>query len=362
MKSTTRLSAVVMTTAAVLAVAVPAAYAAWNITATNPTASAQATALGAVTGVGSTVTSSTVTLTWSAPSGVPATGYTVTRTAPTTAVVCSNVALLTCTDTGLAGSTAYSYSIVAHRALWTGPAATHTATTSTGVITRTFTVSVSGAATAGTAKSVSLTALTNGITDPTYTGSHTLTFSGAANSPNGDTPTTSQAVTFSAGVGTASLTFVKAETFTLTVSEASPARSGSTSVTVNAGAANRLRYTSTDVRIGNSGSTFVAADCAPGGTVDVGNGGIFRSRVSVTDLYGNQVANGASAITLTFTRSPVQGTFTTPAGSTTIAANANPGQTSAAFSYTIPGGNPADTALTVSGGGLTTATCTIRKP
>ena len=234
MKSTTRLSAVVMTTAAVLAVAVPAAYAAWNITATNPTASAQATALGAVTGVGSTVTSSTVTLTWSAPSGVPATGYTVTRTAPTTAVVCSNVALLTCTDTGLAGSTAYSYSIVAHRALWTGPAATHTATTSTGVITRTFTVSVSGAATAGTAKAVSLTALTNGITDPTYTGSHTLTFSGAANSPNGNVPTTSQAVTFSAGVGTANLTFYKAETFTLTVSEASPARSGSTSVTVNA--------------------------------------------------------------------------------------------------------------------------------
>lgn len=361
MKLTSRASAVVLGTAAVLAVAVPA-YAAWSITATNPTANAQATAIDTVTGVTSTVTSSSVTLTWVAPSGVPATGYTVTRTAPSPAAVCTNVAVTTCTDTGLSGSTEYTYSIVALRSNWTSSAVVTSVTTSTGVVTRTFAVSVSGAATAGTPKSVSLTALTNGVTDLTYIGSHTLTFSGAANSPNGDTPTTSQAVEFTAGVGAASLTFVKAETFTLTVSEASPARSGSTSVSVNAGAANRLRFTTTDVRVGNTGTTYVSRDCVPGGGVDVGNGGIFRSKVSVTDLYGNQVANGASVVTVGITRSPTSQPAPSSA-SLTVAANADPGETSTTFSYSHPTGSAGNTntVLTAAAGGLTSVSCTISK-
>jgi hypothetical protein len=361
MKRTSRLSTVALVAAVVVGVAAPA-FAAWQITATNPTANAKATALGSVTGVATVVTSSSVTLTWVAPAGVPATGYTVTRTAPSSSTVCANVAVLTCTDTGLSESTAYTYSVVALRENWTAPAVATTATTSAGVVTRTFDVSVTGDGTAGSPLSVSLTARTNGVVDPTYTGSHTLTFSGASNSPFGDVPTASQAVSFVAGTGTATPTFYKAQTFTLTVSEASPARSGNTSVTVNSGAANRLRFTSADVRTGNAGTTYTAASCLPGGTVDVGNGGIFRSKVSVTDLYGNQVVNGASPVSVTISRSPsTHGTLSPTA--LTVAANANPAESGATFSYTHPTGNDGNTnaVVTATADGLTSVSCTIRK-
>lgn len=336
-RTSSRLSAVIVPIAAAVAVAVPA-YAAWSITATNPTASATANALNAVTGVGSTVTSSSVTLTWTAPTGVPATGYTVTRTAPTSAAVCTNVALTTCTDTLLTGSTQYTYSIVALRGLWTSPAATHSATTSLG-ITRTFSVSVSGAATAGAAKSVSLTAQTNGITDATYTGSHTLTFSGAANGPNGDAPTTSQAVTFSAGVGTASLTFYKAETFTLTVSEASPARSGTASVTTNA-ALPRLSFAActNNAKTAQKNTTFTTTVTRTG-----------------ADPYGNSTGTAAATVTLSpFHATNSSHNFTTQ----TLSFAAGALTTSASAAYETANGNGNNT-ITGSATGYADASCTV---
>ena len=352
MKSMTRLTTVALGASVALAVAGSAAYAAWSITATNPTANAQATALGSVTGVGSTVTSSSVTLTWTAPSGVPATGYTVTRTAPTSAAVCTNVALTTCTDIGLSASTLYTYSVVALRGLWAGPAVSHSATTSSSAITRTFTVSVSGAATAGTAKDVSLTALNNGVTDLTYTGSHTLTFSGAANSPSGATPTTSQAVTFTNGVGTASLTFVKAETFTLTVSEASPARSGSTSVTVNAGAANRLAFTTTT-------GLPVGTNCTLGCTVTgLGSNPNVSSKVSVTDSVGNTVSNIGTALNFTVTKTSGGNALTN--ASLTIPASGL-AESSAAFGFTAGTANYSVTITAPTTGGFTQVQMSLSK-
>ena len=70
---------------------------------------------------------------------------------------------------------------------------------------------------------------------------------------------------------------------------------GSISVTVVAGAVSQLRYTTS------------TASCS-GGSVTVGNGGSFTSRVTVYDAFLNPVSQ-ASNRTVTLTRSSVTGTL-----------------------------------------------------
>lgn len=237
MKRLSRLSAVVATTAAVVAVAVPA-WAAWSIHATSPAVTAYASALNPVQAPTAAATSSSaITVSWVAPltGGAPQDGYTVRRLTPTTKTVCTKTTSLSCQDTGLTASTPYTYSIVSALGTnWESTAQPANATTLAAVVNQTFSVSVSGAATAGTAKTVTLTAMLSGVAETSLTypnGAHTVVFSGAANSPNGTAPTYPATVTFTNGVGTANLTFAKAETFTLTATEG--VRTGSTSVTVN---------------------------------------------------------------------------------------------------------------------------------
>ncbi len=74
-----------------------------------------------------------------------------------------------------------------------------------------FNVANPGTQTAGTAFSVTITALDAwGNTAPSYTGTQVLTFSGPANAPGGQAPAYPASVSFSSGVGTANVTLYNA--------------------------------------------------------------------------------------------------------------------------------------------------------
>ncbi len=76
--------------------------------------------------------------------------------------------------------------------------------------------------TAGTAFKVTIKALDqSGFVFPNFTGTQTINFSGPSNAPSGTAPTYPATVSFSNGVGTASVTLFDAESTQLTVSQGS---------------------------------------------------------------------------------------------------------------------------------------------
>ena len=86
----------------------------------------------------------------------------------------------------------------------------------------------------GTAFNETLTALdAYGNTATGYTGAQAVVFSGPSNSPNGHAPTYPASVTFTSGVGTASITLFDAQSTTLTATQGSRHRDSSGSFTVN---------------------------------------------------------------------------------------------------------------------------------
>ncbi|HUQ79039.1 MAG TPA: hypothetical protein VM427_09260 [Patescibacteria group bacterium] len=117
-----------------------------------------------------------------------------------------------------------------------------------------FNVVVSGTSTAGTALSLTVTAIDSlNRTVRNYTNAHCLTFSGPANSPNGTVPsypdvgacpTGQSQVAFANGVGRPSVTLHNAAATTLTVEDLSIPFSGSSaSFTVVAASAASLTFT-----------------------------------------------------------------------------------------------------------------------
>ena len=213
--------------------------------------------------------------------------------------------------------------------------------------------------TAGTAFNVTLTALdANGNTATGYTGSKAVIFSGPSASPSGTNPTYPSSVSFSAGVGTASITLTDVQTTTLTATQGSvTGTSGSFTVTVGsatkfalstpsptAGAAFNETITATD-NAGNpvpsyTGSktlTFSGPSSSPGGTAPT-----YPSTVTFTAGVGTAsiTLTNAQSTTLTATQGLITGTsasFTVAAGSPSKFAVSNPGtQTSGtAFGVTI---------------------------
>ncbi len=288
--------------------------------------------------------SASITITWAAPTGasVTPTQYVVRRTAPSTATVCTvGGGVFTCSDTGLSGGTTYTYTVEARIGTnWTSGQTAGTSATTTAA--GNFLVSVSGTKTAGTAFSPTITATTNGVaTDTSYAGVKTITFSGPLASPSGTNPTYPVNVTFTAGVGTPSITLYNAAIATLSVTDGTI--SGSTSVTVTSGSATQLGYTTS------------TPSCAAG-TVAVGNAGSFTSRVSVYDAYLNPFTQ-ASNRTITVSRSPIIGTLSPT--SLTIFTGAS--ETSTASTFTLPNGSPPNTTVTAAAAGLTSASCIVTK-
>jgi len=164
----------------------------------------------------------TVTLTWStvtAPGTGPVT-YSVTRNGGEPSGNCpsssSPTSVTTCTDGGLEVGT-YNYVVTARWRSWTAGSSSSKATIVVGVAHHFVLTAASSTPTAGVADNLTITAKdAQGNTVTTYTGSHNLTFSGAAASPSGTKPTvvnnantavnfgSATAITFSAGVATVS--------------------------------------------------------------------------------------------------------------------------------------------------------------
>jgi hypothetical protein len=320
------------------------AFAAWG-PGTFGGGTSTSRSLGVPTSITANGTStSSVNVSWAAPDApsVAPTQYVVRRTAPVAATVCTvSATTFACADTGLDSGTDYSYTVEARVGTnWRAVSAEFTAST---LPQPAFLVAAPpGPQTAGSAFALVVTATTNGSTvDTAYTGVKTLSYSGPGNAPTGATPTYATSVTFVSGVGTAWTTLVLAQTVDLQVTDGT--RTGATNVTVQAGAAARLAYTS---------STPVCASA-----VDVGNGGSFTSRVSVRDAYGNAVV-AATPLAISLSKSPaatgtlVPVTLTIPTGAS---------ESTAAFTFTLPVGNPPDTTVTASSGALTPVQCTVRK-
>ena len=138
-----------------------------------------------------------------------------------------------------------------------------------------------------------------------YSGTQALTFTGPLNAPNGTPPAYPGSVTFTNGVGTATITLYKSGSTTLTVTQGS--LTGTTgSFNVNASKAS-LGFTSTTV-------AGVAKTCSPTTPINVGtsNNTSFQTLVQIvpTDSYGNTVTlPGSGIVTVNVTHDATLGTY-----------------------------------------------------
>lgn len=342
-----RVAGITTLVATIMVLAPQAAFAAWT-PGSGGSGTSTARTLTVPTSVGAAATSaSTIHVTWAAPGGTSATPtqYRVIRTAPTSTTVCTVAGgVFACDDTGLTAGTTYTYTVTALVGTnWTSVPSVGVTATTTAPGPFLVTTSGGGTQTAGTAFTATITATTDGVTtDTSYTGVKTITFAGPDASPSGTNPTYPVTVTFTNGVGTASITLYAAETTALTATQG--ARNGSTSVTVTAGAATQLRYTS-------------SSHSCTSGSVTVGNGGTFSSKVSQYDAQQNPVPQPGSARIVSISRAPGIGNLN-PASVAIAVGNS---ESSGATNLTIPNGNPADITLTASATGLTSATCIVKK-
>jgi hypothetical protein len=144
---------------------------------------------------------------------------------------------------------------------------------------------------AGAAFNVTLTATDEwGNLAVGYAGAKTLTWSTPASSPNGtapEYPTTATAVTFTAGVGTASgLKLSDAQTTTLKAKEGTI--EGTTgSFVVGAAAAERMAWSHAEVTAGKLETGSCPFACV---TTSIGSSKKFKAHASITDEYGNIVS------------------------------------------------------------------------
>ena len=169
----------------------------------------------------------------------------------------------------------------------------NTTSTSTTVIVNfdTFTVSVTSPQTAGVAFNASITAMAGASTDTTYTGTKTIIFTGPASSPGGNAPSYPASVTFTNGVGTASITLFNAATTALTATQGG------------------ITGTSANVTVASAGaSKFALRNCKIGATTvpcatsfAQGNGSTLTANIAVTDAFGNVPASTTVTINLGLT-------------------------------------------------------------
>jgi hypothetical protein len=289
------------------------------------------------------VAGGTVSLAWGAvtPPGEPAVTYYVTRDGGKPAGTCPGqaapAAVTSCVDANVPIGE-HTYEVTVAWRTWTATSAPKTAKVTVGPVAK-FTVEASPTAiAAGGSSNLTITAKDEGnSTVTTYTGSHSLVFSGAEAAPNGAAPTvsnssgtaiafgTATAITFSSGVAVVSSTrngvlrLYRAGTSSIVASEGAvttPAPptisvSGTTaakfaltaaSATPVAGEADQLTIAAQDT-YGNTATAyagahslaFSGASASPGGTVP-----------TVTDSSGVDVAFG-TATTIVFSAGVAKG-------------------------------------------------------
>jgi hypothetical protein len=254
-------------------------------------------------------------------SGGPfATPQTITGTTQPTGIVAGACYVYVLTGTDKAGNTAsVSVTVVDNSVSFQ--------------ITQQPTSVTAGQATSGT-NNVILTATKNGATDTTYSGA-TLTWSGANISPSGTAATLPTSPTWTNGQASFSITLVKAETETLSVSDGTRSSGNFAPITVNAGTASNYAITNVTSQGAGTLSNPCYFSCTDTG---LGNNQTFTAKISVTDSVGNIVTGLGSGhtVTIAVTQQQSGGTFTAPTTGQTVTltiSSTGAATSTAAFSY-----------------------------
>ena len=208
-----------------------------------------------------------------------------------------------------------------------------------------------------------------GNTATAYTGSKSLTFSGASASPSGTLPTVSNnsgtaiafgsptAITFTAGVAKVSSTsngvmkLSRAGATSVIVSDGTISNATPLAVTVGTGSASRYAFANVTPSAGALSSTCLFT-CAVTG---LGNNGTVKANVLVTDAYGNTISaiGTGKAVKITSTGGTISGTPLT-------INSTGPAETASQFTYTSKAsGSFADTITAATSAGTTYTSATL---
>jgi len=280
-------------------------------------ASAAVTQLTAPTITAATAaTGGTISLTWQATSA-PGSGtvtYYVTRNGAEPGGTCPKVAspeaVTSCVDSGLNPGT-YEYTVTAKFSTWTKKSAVSSAKVTVGPASK-FTITGS-TSTPSTGAGVNLTITAKdaaGATVTTFAGSHSLTFAGAANSPEGKAPSVVNAAGTAVAFGTAT-----ALTFTNGVATAASSKNGylqiykagEANVTATEGSLTTPVPLALNVVPTASRFTITAASATP--TAGTGDALTIRA----FDAYGNASTNYTGSHNLVFSGTGA-GAETSPSG------------------------------------------------
>jgi hypothetical protein len=320
----------------------------------------------------------TVALAWSSvsPPGPETVKYYVTRDGGDPAGNCAAPAVpaaaTSCNDGGVSVGT-HSYRVTAIWRSWSATSAVKTATVAVGEATHFTLTAATTAPAVGAADKLTITARdANENVVATYSGSHSLVFSGASSSPSGAAPTvvdsagtavnfgSPTALTFTAGV--AAVASAKNGVMKLNnAGAAAVAASDGTfttpavAFTVSTGAPTRLAISSPSASAGTIGSPCVFT-CT---VTKIGNGGALSANVAATDGLGNVVSELGSGHTAKITAS----TGSLAEGTLTLAAT-GPAISATRFTFTAPvNGNftATVTIATLAGTAYTGATATVTK-
>ncbi|HEV2891897.1 MAG TPA: hypothetical protein VGX28_16105 [Frankiaceae bacterium] len=360
MTSTKRRGAVVATAAVAAVAAGTAAWAFYALSSNTDNATFTARSLAAPTGGTATVVSATsVTVSWTAPAAatqLAGAQYAVTNTVDGHAVC--TVSGSTCSDTTAIPGVLNTYSVkaVLPSSSWASAAVSPSATPPPVFAVTNAAGGALSTQVAGTQFQVKVTAMKGSplAADTTYSGARSVTFSGPSAAPNGTAPLvngvavgTASNVTFASGAATVNATLYRRETavaLTATTGAGATAVTGtSATFAVNAAGRTNLFFTSSSI------------DCSGGSvTVTRNTAGAWTSKVSVSDLYGNVVANTAA---VTVSSSFPSGHTVASGSSLTIPSNAS--ESTGSLSVTTANGNNTTRLLTSSAPGLTAATCSI---
>jgi hypothetical protein len=165
--------------------------------------------------------------------------------------------------------------------------------------TSNFTVPTPATQTAGTAFNVTLTATdADGNTTTGYTGFKAMTFADPDTAPNGTNPTFPGFVNFSAGVGTASITLVDAESTTLTANQGAVSGT-SNNFTIKAGVQASLYLVVTsqpNPAVTCTGPATNLTTCSS--TNQSNSASTLVSKLQLVDTFGNTVTNTGGTVTV----------------------------------------------------------------
>jgi hypothetical protein len=211
-------------------------------------------------------------------------------------------------------------------------------------VAKKFTVPTPSEQEAGAAFNVTLIAIDEySNTATSYTGAKTLAWSNPANAPNGTTPeypASATAVTFTAGIGTASaLKLYDAQSTTLKAKEGTiEVTSGA--FTVKATTPERFAWSHAEVSAGAIETGTCPFACK---TTSIGASKKFKAHASITDAYGNIASNIGATNKAKVEKTSGEGTLTNATGLTIPTSGL--AESATIFEYTSPASGTSETIL-----------------